>query len=221
MAHRRQWRAAALYGGAPTSTGHGCARGELLHDQEVMVEQLKPQTRRSSGRRGVATCGALRRWRWTPRAAVFPGDESTTGGNISPGHGSRSRTRNTLTRREKGRANIEREGSPAMVAKAEHAPRWSHSEELTSVEVELMGAPHSTLHGGAGTRWMQLGGARCRAGHGGGVRSAVLRRWWWWQSSNYGHCRPQLDQWSHAWDRGRDGEVVCGRNLMVMLRWPS
>jgi hypothetical protein len=32
-----------------------------------------------------------------------------------------------------------------------------------------MGAPCSTRHGSAGTRWMQLGGARFGAGHGGGL----------------------------------------------------
>jgi hypothetical protein len=30
-----------------------------------------------------------------------------------------------------------------------------------------MGAPRSTCRGSVGTRWMQLGGARCGAGHGG------------------------------------------------------
>jgi hypothetical protein len=75
-------------------------------------------------------------------------------GNISLVHSSRSRTRDTLVRREKGGANIEREGSLAMAAKVERAPQRSHFEELTSVEVESMGAPSSTCHGSVGARWM-------------------------------------------------------------------
>jgi hypothetical protein len=123
MAHRRQWRAVALGGGAPTSIGHGCARGELLHTLGVTVELSGLRKKRQNSEGGPAACEVLRRrWR-TPIAVAFPSDEGTTGGNISSGHGSRSRTCNALARREKGGANTEREGSPAMAAKAERAPR--------------------------------------------------------------------------------------------------
>jgi hypothetical protein len=50
MAHRRQWQAAVLGGGAPTITRHGCARGEHLHDQGVTgqseegTEELRTST---------------------------------------------------------------------------------------------------------------------------------------------------------------------------------
>jgi hypothetical protein len=88
---------------------HGTAAlGELLHDQGVTMELLKPKTWWPSGRWGVATCGALwRRW-WTPKVAAFPGDEGTIGDNITSGHNSRSRTHNTLARREKWGVNTER-----------------------------------------------------------------------------------------------------------------
>jgi hypothetical protein len=124
-----------------------------------MAKEVQPRARHYSGDGKVVV------------ATTFCEEEGTKGSSISPAWSSTSRTCYALAMRKKGGANTEREGSPAM---AEHAPWQSRSEELTSVEVESMGAPRFTRNSGTGTRWMQLGGARCGAGHGGGLMGQWL-----------------------------------------------
>jgi hypothetical protein len=69
-----------------------------------------------------------------------------------PGHVSRSRTHDVLARREKGGANTERGGSPAMAVKVERAHGWSRSSVPTAVEVAPVGSPRFTGHVGRRTR---------------------------------------------------------------------
>jgi hypothetical protein len=83
---------------------------------------------------------------------VFLENESMIGGDIMQGRKPRPRTPDALARREKGRANTEREGSSAMAAMAERAHGWSRSGIPTVVEMVSLGSPRFAGHAGGRTR---------------------------------------------------------------------
>jgi hypothetical protein len=140
-----------------------------------MVELLKPQTRRPSGRRGVAMCGAyggddeLPERRRSPATRALPAVTSRWDMALGLGHATHSQEgrKEGRTHRERGLASHGGQGRARSTVKPFRRAHFGRGGIDGS----------STLHGGAGMRWMQLGGARCGASHGGGVRSAVLRQW--------------------------------------------